>query len=238
MDSEYTQKNKLEILGKLTASLAHEMRNPLSAIKMNLAFMKMSSENLPEDINDSVKDCMQSADMIESLIENILSFSRRKREETTQISLNAVTNRAIDLSIPKANNRRIKIEKKLAENLSDIEFNHSHLLQVFLNLIGNAIEACDDLTGYITIETISENNDEEEVVIWRITDNGVGIEDQNKDKIFGEFFTNKESGTGLGLTVTKSILEEYHAHLNFSSTYGEGTTFEVRFQNKKRENNA
>jgi len=238
MNSDFTQKNKLEILGKLTASLAHEMRNPLSAIKLNLAFMKMSSDELPKEVNDSLDDCIQSSDMIESLIESILSFSRKKKEETTQISLNAVTNRAIDLTLPKAHKRRIIIEKDYSDDLPNIDFNHGHLLQVFLNLLGNAVEACEDLTGHIVIRTYVDSDAEDEAIIWKITDNGVGIEEDHKDKIFGEFFTNKETGTGLGLTVTKSIVEEYDAHLSFASKFGEGTTFEVRFKNNNRGDDA
>lgn len=238
MNSDFAQKNKLEILGKLTASLAHEMRNPLSAIKLNLAFMKMSSKELPLEIIGSLDDCIQSSDMIETLIENILSFSRRKKEETTQISLNTVTNRALDLILPKAQKRRITIEKDLSENIPSIDFNHGHLLQVFLNLLGNAIEACEDSKGHIIIKTYLDESLNEKQIVWKIIDNGIGIEDHNKNKIFGEFFTNKDSGTGLGLTVTKSILEEYNSQLNFTSTYGEGTTFEIRFTNKERDANA
>lgn len=225
MFSDNAQKNKLEILGKLTASLAHEMRNPLSAIKLNLEYMKMSSDNLPDEFNDSLQDCIEGAGIIENLIENILTFSRKNKNGVRSVSINSVTDKAVELTLPKAHKRRIEISKNYTSPLPDIEFNYGSLLQIFLNLIGNAVEACEDNTGRIQIRTgISENS-----VIWEITDNGVGIEEGNKDKIFGEFFTNKDSGTGLGLTVCQALLEEHNAKLSFKSKFGEGSTFLIKF---------
>ncbi len=229
MFSENRQKNKLEILGKLTASLAHEMRNPLSAIKLNLEYMKMSSSDIQPEMNDSLDDCLQGVGMIESLIESILSFSRKSKDEIELVSINSLTQKAIDLSLPKAQKKRVKINFELTSVVPVIQFNQSNLLQVFLNLIGNSIEACKEKTGLISIKTYMDDNSTEQRVMWQITDNGIGMKEEIQDEIFKEFFTNKDSGTGLGLSVSKSLLEENNAKLNFSSTYGEGTTFTIGF---------
>jgi signal transduction histidine kinase len=236
MFSEITQKNKLEILGKLTASLSHELRNPLSAIKLNLEYMNMSSEELPEDIKDSLANCMEGVSRIESLIENILSFSRKPKGSQEPVSVNEITKTAVDLTLAKANKSKIKIDIQLSKKLPSVIFSRGNLLQVFINLITNAIEACEGKGNKVIIKSYVDRSSGKDCVIWEIEDNGVGIKDEDKQKIFGEFFTNKNRGTGIGLTVCQSLLEEKGAKLNLESQYGKGTKFIVAFNNDTNRN--
>lgn len=229
MFSEITQKNKLEILGKLTASLSHELRNPLSAIKLNLDFMKLSSQPMDDEMKESIDSCIYGVQRIELLIENILSFSRKSRNNNTYVCVNEITETAINLSLAKAKKENIEIYTEYQNSLPKIYFSKSNLLQVFLNLLTNAIEACEGKRGAIKIKSFSDVSTNGESVIWEITDNGIGIKDENKSKIFGEFFTNKDNGTGIGLTVCRNLLEEINANLEFKSEYGQGTTFRVVF---------
>jgi len=229
MFSEINQKNKLEILGKLAASLSHELRNPLSAIKLNLDYMKMGVDELPEEMLESLESCITGVERIEYLIENILSFSRRNRNSSEKICINDVSKIAVSLSQAKASREKITISTEYLDNIVKVEFSKSNLLQVFLNLITNAIEACNGNRGKIFIKTHSSDTTPYNVV-WAITDNGMGIKDEIKEKIFGDFFTNKETGTGIGLTVCKNLLEEKDAKLEFSSEFGKGTTFRIFFK--------
>jgi signal transduction histidine kinase len=229
MFSEITQKNKLEILGKLTASLSHELRNPLSAIKLNLDYMKMSSDELSDDLVESLDSCIAGVQRIEYLIENILSFSRKSRNSNVFISINEVSDTAINLTSSKANKEKVRIKTDYCPTLPKIEFSESNLLQVFLNLLTNAIEACNEKGGEILIKSYLKDSINNQNVVWEIIDNGVGVKEEYKDKIFGEFFTNKESGTGIGLTVCRSLLEEKNAQLEFQSEFGKGTSFSILF---------
>lgn len=231
MFSEITQKNKLEILGKLTASLSHELRNPLSAIKLNLDYMNMSSADLPEDIKESLSNCIEGVFRIETLIEDILSFSRKSKGTHNPISVNEITQTAVSLTSARANKSKIKIDLKLAKNLPLVNFSKNNLLQVFLNLLTNAIEACEGKGDKVIIKSYVKKAKGNEKVVWEIKDNGIGIKDEDKQKIFGEFFTNKNRGTGIGLTVCQSLLEEKGAQLAFESQYGKGTKFIVIFNN-------
>ena len=237
MFSEITQKNKLEILGKLSANLSHELRNPLSAIKLNLDYMKMSSEELSEDLIESLNSCIIGVNRIEYLIENILSFSRKSRNNNMLVSINEVSETAVNLTSAKASKERIVIKSEYLETLPKIEFSESNLLQVFLNLLTNAIEACSDRNGEITIKSYFKEPISDGKIIWEITDNGVGINDENKEKIFSEFFTNKATGTGIGLSVCHAILEEKGAVLKFESELGKGTSFYIIFQIDPEKNN-
>lgn len=237
MFSEITQKNKLEILGKLAASLSHELRNPLSAIKLNLDYMKMGVDELPEEIVESLDSCITGVERIEYLIENILSFSRRSRSTRERVSINDVSKIAINLSNAKANKEKVDITYNHFDPLPQIEFSRSNLLQVFLNLITNAIESCNGNGGKIAIKTYM-CEEHPQIPIWEISDNGIGIKDEIKEKIFGDFFTDKETGTGIGLTVCKTLLNEQNAGLDFRSEYGKGSTFKVYFNTEMKAENA
>ena len=230
MPSNITQKNKLEMLGKLTASLAHELRNPLSAIKLNLEYLKMESDGFDDDEKESVLNSIEGVDRIENLIENILDFSRKNRHSNKKVSINNVTASAINLSKAKASHAKVNIKHIKDENLPLIYFDKNNLLQVFLNLITNSIEAIPNGGGEIVISSCCQTAGNDRMILWQIEDNGIGIKEEDKEKIFGEFFTSKRQGTGLGLTVCRDILEENRAKLKFDSEYGKGTKFIIHFE--------
>jgi signal transduction histidine kinase len=219
------QENKLNLVGKLTASLIHEIRNPLSAIKLNLDYLKMIETQLPEEAIESVDMCKDAFSRIQYLIDNMLTFTRRNIKNQSICSLNEITNSAVSIMHYNAERKNVKLIVNLEEELSQSCFDKGKLLQVFLNLITNAIESCES-HGCVSIKTYSENGN---IVVWEITDTGVGISDEDKKKIFEDFFTSKEKGTGLGLSVCRMILQEYHTDLNFESKLGEGSRFFIKF---------
>ncbi len=219
------QDNKLQVIGKLTASLIHEIRNPLSAIKLNLDYLSMIEQELPKEVNESVDVCKDALSRIQYLIDNMFTFTKRNAKGDQKCSLNDITKNAVGMMKANAERRNINIQLELDEKLPLGYFDKSKLLQVFLNLITNAIESCDD-RGNIKIRTYFEVPD---YIIWDIEDNGVGICEDDKEKIFQDFFTSKEKGTGLGLSVCKMLLKEYQADLGFESELGKGTKFYIKF---------
>lgn len=227
MIQDEIQNNKLQILGKLAASLAHEIRNPLSAIKLSLEYMKMSEVN--PDLVDSIDSCLNATNRIQNLIETTLDFSRATLNDCSRISINEVVDLATEIMLPRANVLNIKIEKILSDNLNTIHFNKNKMLQVILNLITNAIEACSSL-GVVKIKTYSESFDKNSYNTLEVEDNGVGISEEDKEKIFSDFYTKKPTGTGLGLSVCKMILDDFDAMIDFRSQLGKGTHFFVRFK--------
>lgn len=229
MIQDEIQNNKLQILGKLAASLAHEIRNPLSAIKLNLEFVKMSDVN--DDVKDSVNSCIDAAERIQELIETTLDFSRSSLNDSSFQSLNDVVNLAVEIMSTKARILNISVEKHLSEKLLHVHFNKNKILQVILNLLTNAFEAIER-NGIVRIKTYTERQDSKEIIVLEIEDTGSGITEENKEKIFNDFYTNKAQGTGLGLSVCKMILDEYKASISFDSEMGKGTRFFVRFNSK------
>lgn len=228
------QDNKLQLMGKLTASLLHEIRNPLSVIKLNLDFLKMIEKDLPSEAIESVDVCSDAFLRINYLIDNVLTFARKNSNYNNECSINEITRNALDIMLPNAIKKNVYIKLSLDDKLPLGYYDKSKLLQVFLNLISNAIESCEN-GGNITIKTYLQDAD---FVFWEIDDTGVGISDEDKDKIFQDFFTSKEKGTGLGLSVCKMLLLEYQADLYFESILGIGTKFFIKFNpNLMQKNN-
>ncbi len=235
MSFDDVQNNKLRMLGKLTAGLLHEIRNPLSAIKLNLDLVKYYERELPEDVSESITDCWRATERIEDLIENLLQYARKSNNEMELLSLNHVTQTTIHLLKVKASKKNIKLTCELQDRLPLLRLNENKLLQVLLNLVTNAVDACDN-NGSVCVRTYAPEN-ENSYVYWQVSDNGIGISEDNISKIFDDFFTSKSTGTGLGLSVCKSLLEEMNARIEFESKINFGTTFTVSFQNNNNNGN-
>ena len=230
MSFNIIQNNKLQILGKLTASLFHEVRNPLSAVKLNLDFIKMYKDELPKEVNESLDDCYEALMRIQVMIDQMLGFTRRNQLELEKkLAVNKVTEDAISLVSYRSKKQNITFEKHLDENIPDINFDENKLLQILLNLMTNAVDSVDD-KGKIIIRTYKQNSDNKYTVFWEVEDNGAGISEENKSKIFEDFFTSKKHGTGLGLSVCKMLLEEHEAKIRFESEIDKGTKFIIQFK--------
>lgn len=229
MDSENIQNNKLQLIGKMTASLLHEIRNPLSAIKLGLAHLMMIADELPVEANETVKSSTQALERIQDLVDNVLSFSRKSTSQELECDINEITKYSIRLLNGLAFKNKITIKCKLKDELPRLIIDKNKVLQVFINLISNAIESFELRSGTSkkTIEICTLMRGAE--VVWIIKDNGCGISDKDKDKIFKDFFTKKNKGTGLGLSVCNSIINECNSKLLFSSEIGKGTEFSVVF---------
>lgn len=221
------QNNKLQILGKLAASLAHEIRNPLSALKLNLDFLALSDNIFNPEEKDSLNACIESVDRIQTLIENTLDFSRRPSKDFSLSSLNDIVKQALEITESSARRKNLLIEENLNPAIPYLNLNRNMILQVILNLITNAMDASEN-KGSVLIRTYIYSGNSE-LVCLEVEDKGVGIKDEDKENIFTDFYTSKEEGTGLGLSVCKMLLNLHKAEIDFKSTAGKGTTFCVKF---------
>jgi len=216
---------KLQILGKLAASLSHEIKNPLSVLKLNLDYLKMSKDKFDEETNECIEASLEAADIINQLIYNTLEFSRKNKDDFEECNLNAIIKKAINITKGNANKKNIKIELLLDENLQEIIVNETNILQVFVNIITNGIEASSNKSKLI-ISSFHEN----EKVCAEVIDEGIGITEEDYEKIFDEFYTNKKNGTGLGLSVSKAILDEHEAVFKICGNGVKGTKFKIDFK--------
>jgi signal transduction histidine kinase len=225
--------NKLQLLGKLSASLVHEIRNPIFALKLNLDYLSTIRSQMSYDAVESLQSCSEATDRMMFLIQNFSDFSKKHNLETELCSINDVTHIAVNIMQSNACRINMYIETELEPNLPSIYFQKDKLLQVFLNLITNAIEA-ENTRNTIFVRSYLDDSEDNKFIYWEVEDNGVGIKDDHKEKIFEDFYTSKKHGTGLGLSVCKKLLNEFNADLDFKSVYGQGSKFFIKFNLNNR----
>lgn len=221
------QNNKLTIIGKLTAGLLHEIRNPLTAIKLNLDYMKMYEKELSDELTESIVSSLEAFDRINHIITDVLDFTKKSNEHYKGASLNNITERAIEIIHSTASKRGVSTEKHLDSSIPHIAANENKLLQVILNLMNNALEASPNKSKIIISTSLLDGNRNK--VVWQVQDFGCGIESENIQKIHDGFYTSKSEGSGVGLMVCKRLLDEMHANLLFESIYGKGSKFYIIF---------
>jgi signal transduction histidine kinase len=221
--------DRLSSLGLLTAGLAHEIRNPLVAIR---TFTQLLPERYddPEFRNGFQGLALKEVDRICGLINDLLSFARPSKPNVAPENISDVVENIARILESQAKEKNVEITREFDLSLPKVWIDKEQMKQVFMNLILNAIQAMKD-GGSIVISTriSARNNDEliKEYVQVDIRDTGVGIPEENLEHIFDPFFTSKDEGSGLGLAVSHQIVQEHGGFVTVESTVGKGTAFFV-----------
>ena len=219
--SEIVRSEKLATIGKLTAGVSHELRNPLSMIKTSIYFLKTKLSPSLKDIKikkhlNTIEAEVNNADRI---IRDILTFGRIKKPHLAKTDINAALKASL-LKVPIPADIKVveKLDDKLPEALADKE----QLAQVFFNIILNGFQAMPE-GGTLTVNTSFKND----YVEARIADTGVGVPEDNLSKIFDPLFSTKPKGTGLGLSICQSIIEGHGGIIEVESLTGK-TNFIIK----------
>ena len=221
--------DRLSSLGLLTAGLAHEIRNPLVAIR---TFTQL----LPERYNDAEFRegfqglALKEVDRICGLINDLLSFARPSKPNVAPENVNDVVDNIARILETQAKEKGMSISREFSDSLPKVWIDREQMKQVFMNLILNAMQAMAE-GGSITLATraVSKNGSEPsgEFVQVEIRDTGVGIPEEDLQHIFDPFFTSKDEGSGLGLAVSHQIVQEHGGFVTVESNLGKGTVFFV-----------
>jgi len=224
--------DRLRSLETIAGGFAHEIRNPLTSIK---TFIQLAPERKDdtEFINDFSRIVLDDVHRIERLIQEILDYARYMEPKLTEEDLNEIVTSCLYFIDVKADSKRIKIEKQLADGLPRVMLDRQQIKQVLLNLLLNAIDAMGDDGGQLTVRT--RRIMKPGATGWtqiEIEDSGPGISKANLEHIFDPFFTTKHTsgehaGTGLGLTIAHQIIQEHRGEIRVESTEGVGTMFSV-----------
>ncbi|MGC6424408.1 MAG: GAF domain-containing protein [Lentimonas sp.] len=210
---------KLTTLGMLAAEIAHEIRNPLTVIK--LLFQSLNLEFKEDDVRKTdVTVIGEKLNQLEDIVERVLSFGRNREGLHADYDLNTITKDTIHLVRLKLYQQKISIEFKDSPDALFVEINKGQIQQVILNLILNATQVMDD-GGQIVITT-EANNDR---IYCTVTDNGPGITKDIQNNIFESFLTNRPDGTGLGLSISKRILRSHRGDIELIKSTDEGSSF-------------
>lgn len=221
------QSEKLASVGKLAASVAHEIRNPLTSIKMRLfAIGKMAGRDPLYE--DDLRVVSEEFLRMENIIRNFLDFSRPAEPRPQRLRLVDLIDRTLELLGSSLDAQNISVSCEFEEQLPDVWADPGQMMQVLLNLLRNAAEAILS-DGTICISTTSETDGAGQCWgVVRIHDTGSGIPDAIKDRIFEPFFTTKEGGTGLGLCIAAQIMAHHGGRLELDTSSAQGTVFLVR----------
>jgi signal transduction histidine kinase len=218
------QAEKMALVGKLAAGMAHSIRNPLTSVKMRL-FSLGRSLDLSAIQKEDLEVISEEVRHLDTIVENFLEFSRPPKLKMQKISPSEVVDVTLRLLQHRLESYNVRVKTIRQRPLPEIKQDPEQLKEVLVNLVVNACEAMDS-GGSIVIQ---EEEDHVEplgrVVVIRVSDTGPGIPSPIKERIFQPFFTTKEEGTGLGLSIASRIVEEHGGWLDVSSEDGKGTTF-------------
>lgn len=219
------QESKMVAVGQLSAGLAHEIRNPLGLIK---SYSYIIEKHRINDICDhAIYVINDSVDRVNKLIENLLRFSKLSNDEIKRVSIKDVIDGIIEEEQKKIGCEEIQITASYGEDLErEAAINEEVLRMVVQNLIKNAVDSFSDLEREIRNINLSAEFKEDELLL-KITDNGCGIEREKLDKIFDPFFSTKDSGTGLGLYIVSTEVENNNGKISVESEIGKGTSFDI-----------
>ena len=218
--------SRVTTMGELTASLAHEIRQPITAARTDaktcLRWLGRDNPDLAEASDAAsrvVKDVARAADII-SRISLLFQKGAQQRE---LVDVNEVIREMFVLLYSEANRYSIPIRTELAEGLPTVMADRVQLQQVFMNLMLNGIDAMKETTGGRELTIKSEGGDAQ--LLISVSDTGVGLPPEQADQIFSAFFTTKDNGTGMGLPISRSIIESHGGRLWAVDNSGPGTTF-------------
>lgn len=218
--------DKLSHIGQIAAGKVHEIKNPLTTVKGYLQFLRKRLAK-GDTINlNHFEIALQELDRANDLINSLLIMSKQPVSKPEIIELNPILNEVTQLFEHQLIINNITIDKSFESGVYIIGI-ENHLKQVIINLILNAIDAVSnkETDKQISIKMFENNNE----VIVEITDNGIGILPEDIDKLSIPFYTTKELGTGLGLSVSYKLIEEHNGKITVDSKVGKGTTFRIVF---------
>lgn len=219
-----SQTEKMVSIGRLASGVAHEINNPLSGVV--LCFKNLMESEIEQSKKEQLVGAINNGlQKIKTIIEQLLDFSRMTVTEKAPVELNNLINRLLILLNYSASKKNIRIIKDFSDDIPEILMDENKMTQVFLNIIINALQAMDG-GGTLTIKTIKENS----YSVISIGDSGTGISSEIMPNIFEPFFTTKGvgEGTGLGLSVSKGIVEQHGGIIDVDSKAGIGTTFTIK----------
>ena len=226
LEENLIHSDRLAIMGQMAAGIAHEINNPLSIILSN-AQDSLTHELSPDDSLESLKSIERNALRAAKNIKDLLSFTRPTLQEVAPIDLIQLIDETLFFFKQRLKQKNIKIEKTYPADLINLCGDKNLIQQLLINLILNAIQAIKH-EGIIILRVNVNGDAVDRKIILQVEDNGIGIPEEDLRKIFDPFFTSrKEDGFGLGLFISKMIVEKHHGILSASSKVGKGTVMTI-----------
>ena len=215
---------RLSSMGELIAGVAHEIRNPLSGIKINTQVLARKKD-FPGMEKQLLESTLEGIEKIQKIVDDMLDYAKPRAAEYKKEEINPIVEKSLDVLNVQLKNANIITSFERGEELPRIKIDRHQIQQVLINIMLNAIHAMDK-GGALTVRTFLTDNGG---VGIEVKDTGVGISAAHLKRIFDPFFTTKSRGTGLGLSITMKLLENHGALIDVTSEEGKGSVFTIRF---------
>lgn len=224
---ESVQRERLAATGETVASLSHSIKNILQGIRGGADVVEMGlRKSSLDEVKTGWKMLERNLDKVQALTMNMLAYSKERRPTAEMTHLPHVLNECLELVKNAAADKKVTILTEISQGQPPIPVDPDGLHQAILNLLVNAIDAVEAKRGVVTLSC--QYDAVAQTSIIEVQDNGVGISEKDQQKIFLPFFSTKgQRGTGLGLAVTKKIVEEHRGAIQVISKLGQGTTFRI-----------
>ncbi len=233
MREQLMQAEKMSLMGRLAAGIAHEIRNPLSAVTLNLQFL-LQRPGFDDTVKSIISDALEGAHRVETVMENTLSLARITPPVLNPEQINNLVEQVLGFLRISVQQKKVRIETVFGEDLPQIAVDAKQIQQVMLNVLQNAIDASAEegminvVTGYIEEPSPSQAISSP-CVIMAVRDQGTGMSDDQYRHLFEHFRTSKSKGTGLGLAMSKQIMLRHNAEIAVEPAPGAGTIVRLMF---------
>jgi len=224
MEEKLRRNEQLAVLGHMSASLAHEIRNPLNALLMAFKLVTKHEKKISAAEQAKLLEVIsKETERLNTVLTDFLSLAHKRELQTKPCDINMLINEVLDLACVMAGNNgnKIMINRELEDGLPPVMADHNTLKQVMWNVSLNGIDAMRNTGGTLTVSSESKNGD----VLIKISDTGVGMDKDTEQHCFDPFFSRKDGGTGLGLAVVKHLVSEHDGAIAVNSSPGKGTEF-------------
>ena len=225
LQADFAHLNRVTTMGELTASLAHEIKQPITATVLSAdACLQWLNHDQPDldEVRDSAKMIVQEGKRAAEIIERLRGLYKKSPPQREQVDVNEIAQEMTVMLRGEANRFGVSMRMDLATGLPKITADRVQLQQVLMNLMLNAIEAMKETGGVVMVKSHLE---ERGTVMISVSDTGVGLPTENVDQIFSAFFTTKPEGSGMGLAISRSIIESHGGRLWATPNDGRGATF-------------
>ncbi|MFO7769070.1 MAG: ATP-binding protein [bacterium] len=219
--------DRLSSLGSMATKVAHEIRNPLGSVK-GLVQLALESTGEEEASRRYLERVVREVDRLSSIVDELLDYSQRRPLSLEWVDLNEVVKESVEVARFKDGARGgPTLLQELDLDLPRVRMDRNRFLQAVLNLVLNALQAVDPSSGVITLSTYREDTGRGPRLVVEVSDNGPGIPPEVMEHIFDPFYTTKEEGSGLGLSITHTIVQEHESRLEADTKPGQGSTFRI-----------
>jgi PAS domain S-box-containing protein len=217
--------NRVSILGELAASVSHELKQPITAAMTNaetcILWLKRDQPEVDEALEATMR-IVEDGTRATEIIDRLRSLYKKSPPQRELVEVNAIIHEMVELLRAEGNQYAVSIRTDLVADLPTITADRVQLQQVFMNLILNAIEAMKETGGVLTVKTQLGQHGQ---MLISVSDTGVGLPKEKTEQIFDAFFTTKPQGSGMGLSISRSIVESHGGHLWATANNGRGATF-------------